>query len=553
MERQVGEFVPQILSQVSGQIESYVNELLMIPQSIFYLPGEREAADIFRSINEAADKRSLRDTLQLHSILNQLNFRTSENLQAITYYSLSGDAYLLSKDGGKWVEQDYRNQHWYADLDLEYNSPAVLGTYQDNLLLGKPYVFSIIQPIRGSNRQQIDGIIKISGSIEAIGNMIDQVDFGAGSVVYVLDHRNHVVYSTAKRYIGQTWNDAYGVNWSKRSVGSDTFELAVNGKPYLFSYNWSTDSGWKVVGLIPSENMSKGIYQIKSWTYILVATSVLIVIGLAVAIAYGFTKPLRKLSDKIKHLDISSLNEQSNVDRLDEIGYLSSSFHNMIKRMNSLFGEVLHEKVLKQEAEIKALQSQINPHFMHNALETIRMTYKTGRHENGEQGLISLGHVLRYQAAQEKERIAIPDEVEFLIKYLSLQKLRFGERLSIQMDVNLEVKKHTIPCMILQPLIENALKYGISPFDHTISLTIRLRVEEAFVVGEVIDEGKGMTPERLEQVIAQMQSTSRSQQSRIGLANVYQRLRLLFGPAGELSIESQENVGTIVRFQFPYQ
>ena len=551
MESQVGDFVPQVLEQVSSRIDGYVDELLMIPQSIFYMPGERDALEILREANAPAGSRSLAYTLDLHAVLNRLNFRTGENLQAITFYSKAGDAYLLTKGGGMWVEQDYREQPWFGELDTEFYAPTVWGTYQDESLAGRPYVFSILQPVQGLKRRQIDGVIQVSGSIEAISGMIRKVDFGDGSIVYVLDHRNHIVFSTNPSVIGQAWDRSYGFDWGARPVGSDSFELELEDKPYLFSYNWSPDSGWKVVGLIPSENLSKGIYRIKFWMYAVVASGILIVFGLALAIAYGFTKPLRKLSDRIKHLDLQHPDKPPDVDRLDEIGHLSNSFQNMIKRMNGLFGEITHEKVLKQEAEIKALQSQINPHFMHNALETIRMTYKSGRHENGEQGLVSLGHVLRYQAAQEQESVPFPVELEFLDKYLSLQKLRYGDRLTVHMEIDPEVENHSIPYMILQPLVENALKYGVSSYDYSISLTIRLGVEDGVIAGDVIDEGKGMSPERLEQVIAQMGAYSGNRQGGIGLANVFQRLQLLFGLSAELHIESHEEVGTIVSFRFP--
>ncbi|XID96142.1 sensor histidine kinase [Paenibacillaceae bacterium WGS1546] len=551
MEAQAGDFVPQILEQTGARIESYVDELLLIPQSIFYMPGVRDAREILRQANASGAARSLDDTLELHAVLDRLNFRAGENLQAITFYALAGDAYVLTKGGGMWVEEGYRKQPWFDELDTEFYTPTIWGTYQDQSLTGRPYVFSILQPVNDSQQRRLEGVIQVSGSVEAISAMVRKVDFGEGSIVYVLDHRNHIVYSTNSSSIGQAWNRSYGFDWGGRPVGSDSFELVLEGKPYLFSYNWSADSGWKVVGIIPSENMSKGIYRIKFWTYAIVASGILIVFGMALAIAYGFTKPLRKLSDRMKHLDLQQPAPLPSVDRLDEVGHLSNSFQNMIKRMNSLFGEITHEKVLKQEAEIKALQSQINPHFMHNALETIRMTYKSGRHENGEQGLVSLGHVLRYQAAQEQDFVPVAVELEFLDRYLSLQKLRYGDRLIVHMEVDPEVKKHAIPYMIIQPLVENALKYGASSYDHTISLTIRLGVEEGFITGSVIDEGQGMPPERLEQVVAEMSDASRHRQGRIGLANVYQRLRLLFGPLSELAIESHQEVGTIASFRFP--
>ncbi len=551
METQVGDFVPQVLEQVGARIDGYVDELLMVPQSIFYMPGESDALGVLRAANDPAVTRSLEYTLDLHAVLNRLNFRTGENLQSITFYSLAGDAYLLTKGGGMWVERNYKDQPWYEELDTEYYAPTVWGTYQDETVTGRPYVFSIVQPVQSAKRHRIDGVIQVSGSIEAISAMIRKVNFGAGSIVYVLDHRNHIVFSTNPSVIGQAWNRSYGFDWGERPVGADSFELELEDKPYLFSYNWSSDSGWKVVSLIPSENLSKGIYRIKFWTYAVVASGILIVFGLALAIAYGFTKPLRKLSDRIKHLDLQHLDKPPDVDRLDEVGHLSNSFQNMIKRMNGLFGEITHEKVLKQEAEIKALQSQINPHFIHNALETIRMTYKSGRHENGEQGLVSLGHVLRYQAAQEQDAIPFSAELEFLNKYLSLQKLRYGDRLSVDLEVDPEVEKHSIPYMILQPLVENALKYGVSSFDHSIALTVRIGVEDGFITGDVIDEGKGMSPERLEQVITEMGAFSGNRQGGIGLANVYQRLQLLFGPSAELHIESHQEVGTIVSFRFP--
>ncbi len=551
METQSRDYVQQILEQTSARMDSYVDELLLIPQLIVNAPEEREVYELLRQSNHPEASRSLSYTLELHAILNRLNFRTGENLQAITFYTAAGEAYVLSKGGGMWIKGDYHDQPWHEELDTNFYSPTIWGTFQDKSLAGKPYVFSILQPIHGLEKGQIEGVIQISGSLEAISDIIRKVSFGEAAIVYALDHRNQIVFSTNQSSIGQAWNDSYHFKWNERNVGADSFELIVQDKPHLLSYNWSSDSGWKIISIIPSQNLSKGINQIKLWTYVIVASGIVIVFGMAFAIAYGFTKPLRKLSDRIQHYDLQDLTWTRRVDRLDEIGQLSNSFQKMIKRMNVLFSEVTHEKVLKQEAEIKALQSQINPHFMHNTLETIRMTYKSGRQENGEQGLVSLGHVLRYHAAHAQDHVPFSVELEFLSKYLSLQKLRYGEQLTVHMNVNPEVCNYSIPYMIVQPLAENALKYGISPFDHTITLTIRLGIHDGFITGDVIDEGKGMSADTLEQVMEQMSRSGSHAQGRIGLANVYQRLQLLFGPTAGLTIESHEDVGTIVSFHYP--
>ncbi|MDG0810485.1 sensor histidine kinase [Cohnella rhizosphaerae] len=216
--------------------------------------------------------------------------------------------------------------------------------------------------------------------------------------------------------------------------------------------------------------------------------------------------------------------------RTDEVGRVWGAISKMAGRIHVLINEVYQSKILKQEAEIRSLQSQINPHFLNNSLETLRYLVKSGRSESAEQGLIALADLFRYHAVREHEMVSLAVEMAFMKNYLHMQKLRFGDRLQIEYDIDDAALPAYLPGLLFQPLVENAIVHG-SSLTGTIAVTIRIKARQGQLSISVIDEGRGISPDKLNKIWSDL-SADTGQTGSVGLLNVYRRIRLIYKEEG---------------------
>ncbi|QNK57197.1 sensor histidine kinase [Paenibacillus sp. PAMC21692] len=544
LENQIGEFVPQVLSQVNHQVENYLDDL----KSTW--PDNLEQA--LKEINLKEGLPSLEKTLMIRDIIDTLKLQLKGSLYGVTFYTDQGYAYVNEQSGGVWKNVSYVNQPWYSQLDLVDFSPIVLGTVHQQIVNNSngTFFFSIVQPLRLTGTKNLAGVMQIFGTMEPLNTIMNGIDLGPDSRFYILDNDNKIVYSTFSSQFGKYWSPTFGFDISKQVPGAHSDTVMLNNKKYMLSYNWSSGTNWKVIGFVPMDNFSKGISRIALWTGIWGVIGVVIAILLSSLLAYGFTQRLKQLSKQIRSTQLDELEQKQEALQYDEIGYLSVSFRSMINRIRNLVDEVLKSKILKQEAEIKALHSQINPHFLYNVLESIRMTVKKGEHAAAEAALVSLGQLYRYQTNQENDLVTIGKEMEFIEQYLHIQQFRFGDLLEAQVDVASDVHNFLFPRMILQPLIENVLKHGQSQFDMFIQLLVRIRCEQESILVDIADEGDGMSVVRLQEVLDGLEQGVTVDQ-RFGLANVYQRIKNLYGERGIMHIESEEGAGTIIQIRIP--
>ncbi|MFD0714665.1 sensor histidine kinase [Paenibacillus sp. GCM10027626] len=556
MEDQIRDFVPQVLLQANRQVENYVSDLVNLSQWVLTPSYYSSIYKAVSEINRSDSQPALQNTMAIQQFMESLKMRTSDSLRTFSLYTMNGLAYEFDQIGGSWTASSLAERDWYSKLDLINFSPLVLGTIQNPIIRApetarNSLVFSIVQPIRRTATKDLIGALQVSGGLDTLKGIMAGIDFGPGSNLYIIDNQDMIVYSSAANMIGKPWKDNdYGIPSHQLQRMADSQMIEIEGRQFLTSYNWSAGTGWTVLAIIPMENFSKGISKISGWTALLIILGVVVAALLSIALSYGFTSRLRNLNRQVRSLQMDELRLDIDKVNFDEIGYLSHSFRQLVGRVRNLVEEVLTAKLLKQEAEIKALQSQINPHFLYNVLESIRMTVKQGELEQVEASLVSLGYVFRNQVIQAADSVLLREELEFLEQYLRIQKLRFGDKLEVEIDIQPGTGDVIIPRMILQPLVENALAHGRSPYDFTVQLTIRVNTTDGKLVMAIIDEGAGMSEDRLAEVLEGLKVGFVSDQ-RIGLANVYQRIKQIYKDEGNMSIDSWEGAGTVVALHIP--
>lgn len=339
------------------------------------------------------------------------------------------------------------------------------------------------------------GIIAIGVESSYISDILTDVHNLMDGDILILNESNEIfVVSTHLSEAAQYYmnHDLYMIN----TVQSD---FQHGGKHYISSVLSTDYDKWKIVQIIDVGQLTRGTESLKYWTISTLIVSLLVAFILAAQISKSITENIRLLLRAMSSFSLDS-NHQIIVPRSrDEVGMLTVRFNTMSEKINDLFNSVYREKLLKQKAEYrtlqfeyKALQAQMNPHFLYNTLESIHSMAKIkGEEEIGEL-IYLLGKLLRESIRKKGDQIALREEIEFSVNYLSIHKMIYGDRIEVEYLLHEKLNDCQVPKFILQPLIENAIVHGIETKPGKALIRIRSYEENGDMLLEVIDNGIGM-------------------------------------------------------------
>jgi len=265
----------------------------------------------------------------------------------------------------------------------------------------------------------------------------------------------------------------------------------------------------------------------------------------------SISKPLRELVKMTDTVSKGNLDVRSEVESGREVGELSRSLNDMIDKINELLSQITKEQIRIREAELELLQTQINPHFLYNTLDTIVWLAEGDYQKEVVSMVKSLSAFFRTSLSRGKEIITIGEEVIHARSYLEIQQFRYQDILTYEIDIPESYNKYLIPKITLQPLIENALYHGIKNKRGGGKITVRVESFNDQIVILVTDDGIGMSEERLKQVKEGINSSTPSEKKIYGLYNVNERIRLKFGNEYGLDISSTEGFGTTSKITLP--
>jgi two-component system sensor histidine kinase YesM len=293
------------------------------------------------------------------------------------------------------------------------------------------------------------------------------------------------------------------------------------------------------------------------WSFI-AAMMMLVAVAFSVAAAWELSRsiytPIKKLHDvttTITKNDLQALVNSANVDEITELGM---SFNIMIGKIRELLDAKVKEQENLKKAELRALQAQINPHFLYNTLDTIIWMAEAQRTEQIVEIVGALSSFFRISLSKGQDWITIGEEIERVRSYLTIQKMRYRDIMNYRIDVSPAVRDYTVLKLVLQPLVENALYHGIKNKRQGGTIIIRARPGgENEVMLEVEDDGIGFTPEKLAQLRAELADDSGDirLESGFGIGNVNKRIRLYYGRQYGITVQSEYNSGTRVTLIIP--
>jgi sensor histidine kinase YesM len=275
----------------------------------------------------------------------------------------------------------------------------------------------------------------------------------------------------------------------------------------------------------------------------------------------SITRPIQKLTLAARELSRGRFDVQIEVSSNDEISFLARTFDRMRISINDLISEIRHKaelerelqtsKLLLQESQLRSLQSQINPHFLFNTLDTLsKKAYLEGSPETSDL-LASVAGLLRYNLKRLDRPVTLSDEVRVLQQYMEIQKARFADRLVFVQDIDESCLHVQLPGLTLQPIVENAVIHAVEPSEEKGTITFRIRDAGERVQVEIEDDGVGMEEQKVREILEERHTQGQGHSTGIGISNVVRRLRLFYGVDDVLRIESRPGQGTRVQLNLP--
>ena len=340
----------------------------------------------------------------------------------------------------------------------------------------------------------------------------------------------------------------------------DSAIVELGGEDYLVAQRRLPMKDWKLVLLTPYKDAVHKINSIFQSVFLFQIAAFAAFLVLLILLIRAFTKPLVRLGKLAHTVQRGNLEVRSHIQGSDEIGRLASSFDQMLDRIKQMIAEVTAEQSRKRKAELAMLQAQINPHFLFNVLNSIRMKVLRKGDEESAEMIATLSRLLRMTIGREEEAISLHEEVSTAIDYVNLMNMRQKEKVRLDADVSSEAMLARVPRFILQPIIENALIHGLRQSNGTIAVAAR-RTERGELEIVVRDDGEGMDAEALGRLRALLeagrQETPEASGGRgarfsgIGLPNVCERMRIRFGDAFRMTVESELGAGTAITMRVP--
>ncbi len=377
----------------------------------------------------------------------------------------------------------------------------------------------------------------------------------SGQDVLLADGRGRIMSHLDASRIGET------LPYIAEEGGPAIVEL--DGEDYLVAQRPLSVKDWKLVLLTPYRDAVHKINDIFQTVFLFQIAAFAAFLVLLVFLIRRFTRPLVRLGKLAHTVQRGNLEVRSHIQGRDEIGRLGSSFDSMLDRIKAMIAEVTEEQARKRRAELAMLQAQINPHFLFNVLNSIRMKVLRKGDKDSAEMIASLSRLLRMTIGREEEAITLHEEVSIAFDYVGLMNMRQKEKVRLEADVSAEAMLARVPRFFLQPLIENAIIHGLQQQPGSIVLTAR-EAEPGILELELRDDGAGMSEEMLERLRRRLlpaaaavdggEGGARGKRfSGIGLANVSERMRLRFGDAFRMHVDSEEGRGTTIAMRVPLQ
>lgn len=536
------DYTSGLISQVNRDIDSYIDYMENI--SSLVVNGGDVQQYLFSSLKQS-EKSNL-----YNRIVAQFN-TVVETRQDISNIGVVAPGYgYIINDGTDMINNNIPlgGVQWYTDALREDNSILTASHVQHVIRNNYKWVVTLSRGIVNPKTGENAGVFFIDLNYKLLKDLCENNSLATDSYVFIIDENGKIIYHPQQQllYSGLKKEKVEEVLQSTKNY----FVIDDGDASKLYTVSVSEKTGWRVVGVAYMSELMKNKKETQNLYMITAALLLCAAVFLSTFLADGITKPIKILKNSMKEVEKGNF-EKANVTigEDNEIGSLGNSFNLMIARIKQLMEQNVYEQKQKRKSELKALRSQINPHFLYNTLDSIIWMAEGGKDKEVVLMTSALARLLRQSISNEDEQIPLEREVEYARSYLTIQGMRYKDKLEYEIDVEDSIKREPVINLILQPLVENAIYHGIKYKGTRGLIRITGYGEGNKIIIKVMDNGIGMDEETLAGIFAR--SKEREGNNGVGVYNVQSRIQLYYGEEYGLHFESVKGEGTTVVITIP--
>jgi len=528
----------QVLEQVSWNINTYLHNMMNISDGMYY--------------NVIKDTDLTYETID--DEMNLIYEANKNNLASIVCATEDGAIISAAPVSVRKSGIDLKKQEWYKIATDEIENMHFSTPHVQNIFESSNYryywVVSLSRSIEltnvGNTRR---GVLLVDMKYSSIEKLFEKVNEKSIGYVYLMDRNGEIIYHPMQQAIN---SDLYHEN-NLKAVNYQDKEYIENfeGEERTVVVKTVGYTGWKIISVIPTSELTLDTNKQRLFFIMIFTIGILLILYGNITISRIVTDPIRKLEESLSQIEEGYLIEDDiYIGGSHEIQHLGKTIRSMVRQMRSLTDSMVKSEKEKRKSELDALQSQINPHFLYNTLDSVVWMVESKRYQEAISMVTALASLFRVSLSKGNHIISIHDEIVHATNYLNIQKVRFKNKFDFFIDIDEEIEDCATVKLIVQPLVENAIYYGVQHMDGDGEISIHGYEKDGDIYIDVSDNGMGIPPETASTLLVNKAKT-RGKGSGIGLWNVNQRISLYFKGEYGLAIESELDEGTTVTIHLP--
>lgn len=529
----------QLLNQTTINLEDYLRNMRRISDAMYYTVIK----------NTDIGSESLEDSMTLLYEANK------DKLVSVACYTNDGRLTAASPIATEKTGVDVSSQKWFQDAEGELENFHFSTPHVQNLFDDPSYryywVVSLSRTVELTrNGNSLLGVLLVDMNYSSIEQLLEKANSDtSGEYVYLMASDGEIIYHPKQNMIHM---GMYQENNNKAAGYEDTtVEENFQGEKRLVTVKTISYTGWKLVSVVPMKSFSMGMTGMRNLVVLLVALTVLAAVLLNQMVSARISKPLRRLNNSVKEWEAGNMNPDIYIGGSMEVEHLGKTLQSTVSQIHQLMDDIVVEQEEKRKSELDALQSQINPHFLYNTLDSIVWMITGERYDDAVFMITQLASLFRISLSKGKTVIRIEDEVKHAQNYMNIQKIRYKNSFEVDFQIEEEILDGCIVKLVLQPLLENAIYYGMEYMDGEGEINVRGYRKDKDIYLEVEDNGLGMPEEEAAELLNGKERPHKHG-SGVGLVNVHSRLKLRFGENYGLIIHSCPDEGMLVQIHIPY-
>ena len=528
----------QLLEQTTINLEDYLRSMRRISDAMYYSVIKDKDLE-----NENLDEEM--------TLLYEAN---KDNLVSIACYTYDGRLVEAAPVANEKQDAAVTSQEWFEDAknqleNFHFSTPHVQNLF-DDLTYRYYWVVSLSRTVDLTyGGTSMLGVLLVDMNYSSIERILDKANMSTVSseYVYLMDTDGEIIYHPKQELIRM--GEYEENNLSAITAEEESWVESFGGQKRIVTQRPISYTGWKLVSVVPLESFEMGRNSTGYLAMMLVSLALLTTVILNQFVSARIAKPLRRLNDSVREWETGNLKPDIYVGGSLEVVHLGRTLRSTVRQIQDLMQDIVVKQEEKRKSELDALQSQINPHFLYNTLDSIIWMAEGKKNEEVVLMTASLARLLRQSISNEDEVVPIINEVEYAKSYLTIQKMRYKDKLEFQIDVDSSILYIPLIKLVLQPVIENAIYHGLKYKESKGLLIIKGFMKDGNAVLQVIDDGVGMDEETLAHIYDKHKVNYHS--NGVGVYNVQKRLKLYYGDDYGITYESKKGEGTTATITIP--